>query len=75
MHLFNSSGLWIAVKIEQYLYDVNSNWVGWFPWDDEHAVGRTGNYIGTIYSPNRFYKLGYFPYRGYPGYPGYPGYL
>ena len=73
-YLFNSSGNWIAFKIDSYLFNSNANWIGWFPWDDEHAVDKKGNYLGSIFDNDRFYKILNFPYRGYPGYPGYAGY-
>ncbi|MFN2405714.1 MAG: 4-fold beta flower protein [Pyrinomonadaceae bacterium] len=73
-YLFNSRGEWIAFKKGKYVYDTNGEWVGWLPWDNNDVVDVSGNYLGTIFNKNRFFKVTYKPYRGYPGYPGYPGY-
>jgi len=73
-YLYSSSGEWIAFRQGKYVYDTNGNWIGWLPWGDSDVVTVNGNYIGTIFPKNRFYKVIYKPYRGYPGYPGYPGY-
>ena len=27
----------------------NAQWIGWFPWGDEHAVDKFGKYLGSIY--------------------------
>lgn len=72
--LYNSNGKWIAFKIGKFLYNSQAQWIGWFPWENEHAVTKTGKYLGSIYSNNRFYKQNYFPHLDYPGYPGYPDY-
>lgn len=44
------------------------------PWDDVEVVDTTGQYLGSIFPENRFYRVHANPYRGYPGYPGYPEY-
>lgn len=72
-YLFNSSGEWIAFKIDSFIYDTNGNWIGWTPWNDDYAVDTLGNYLGNIIADRLFYFYS-APYRGYPGYPGYPGY-
>lgn len=58
---------------DQYLFNKEGHWIGWFPWGDEDAVDRDGKYLGTIVG-NRLLSRQNQPYRGYPGYPGYPGY-
>ena len=73
-YLFNSSGGWIAFRVGKFVYDSDGDWIGWLPWGDADVVTIEGEYLGTIYQGNRFYKQIYHPYRGYPGYPGYPGY-
>jgi hypothetical protein len=73
-YLFNSSGSWIAFRVGKYIFDINSNWIGWLPWDEYEIVDLDGNYLGHIHPNNRLYKKYFSPYRGYPGFPGYPGY-
>lgn len=70
-YLFNSSGEWIAFRISNYVYDTDADWVGWLPWGDNDVVDVNGDYLGTIFPNNRFYRIIFKPYRGYPGYPGY----
>ncbi|ASN21640.1 hypothetical protein CGK93_19675 [Arthrobacter sp. YN] len=73
---FNTKGNPIAFRRsekDRYLFDKNGNWIGWFPWGDNDAVDKEGNYLGTVVG-NRLLKRDSQPYRGYPGYPGYPGY-
>jgi hypothetical protein len=70
-YLFNSSGEWIAFRQGKYVFDTTGNWIGWLPWDNREVVKITGEYLGTIFSGNRLYKVFMRPYRGYPGYPGY----
>lgn len=72
-YLFDSNGDWIAFKLGRFIYNTNSNNIGWLPWDEDYVVDMSGNYLGHIYN-NRFFKNSYAPYRGYPGYPGYPGF-
>ena len=75
-YLFDRSGNWIAFKIGKYLYNTDSKWVGWFPWDGI-AVDTEGKYLGSIYLEDRLLvdlSIHYVPYPGYPGYPGYRGY-
>ena len=55
-YLYNSSGEWIAFRIGKYMYDTNSEWIGWIPWDDNYVVDINGEYLGTIYPPDRFYR-------------------
>ncbi len=73
-YLFNSSGSWIAFRVGKYVFDVNSECLGWLPWNDEEIVRIDGEYLGHIYPGDRLYRRHYNPYRGYPGYPGYPSY-
>lgn len=71
-YLFNSSGDWIAFRINKYVFDTNGNWIGWLPWDEFVVVNTNGEYIGRITNSNRLYYFSNEPYHGYPGYPGYP---
>lgn len=71
-YLFHSSGLWIAFKRDEYVFDIEGNWIGWTPWNDGEVVDPDGEYLGTITQNNRLYRFSNRPYRGYPGYPGYP---
>jgi len=73
---FNSAGEVAAFRRsadDKFLFDQNGNWIGWFPWDDDDAVDREGDYLGTVVG-NRLLARTSPSYRGYPGYPGYPGY-
>lgn len=72
-YLFNSSGDWIAFRIDKNIYNADAKWVGWMPWGDDDVVSVKGDYLGTICSGDRLYHFNK-PYRGYPGYPGYPGF-
>lgn len=73
-YLFNSSGEWIAFRVNRFLFNTNGHWIGWLPWNDMEIVDKKGNYLGHIFPSNRLYKKYYSPYREYPGYPGYPGF-
>ena len=73
-YLYDSSGNWVAFRINNYVFDKNVNWIGWLPWGDSEVVNPSGSYLGHIFPNNRLYKKGYTPYRGYPGYPPFPGY-
>jgi len=73
-YLFDSGGIWIAFRIDKYVYSPTGKWVGWMPWSDDDVVDTSGQYLGTIFPGNRLYQLVYKPYRGYPGFPGYPKY-
>ena len=73
---FDNSGNPIAFRRrpdDKFLFNKDGNWIGWFPWGDEDAVDREGNYLGTTVG-NRLLARSSPRYRGYPGYPGYPGY-
>jgi 4-fold beta flower protein len=73
-YFFDSSGNWIAFRKDRYVFDRQGSWIGWLPWDDADVVDIHGQYLGTIFPGDRFYKITGRPYRGYPGYPGFPGY-
>lgn len=76
MFLYDSHGKAIAFRSspeDRWLWDTHGHWIGWFPWGDDDACSKTGEYLGTVVG-NRFLHRTYQPYRGYPGYPGYPGY-
>lgn len=73
---FNVAGEGVAFRRspdDKFLWDMSGSWVGWFPWNDDDAVDKEGEYLGTIVG-NRLLKRDYQPFRGYPGYPGYPGF-
>jgi hypothetical protein len=75
VHYFDLSGNFIAFRrspADRFLFDKHGHWLGWFPWNDDDAVGKNGRYLGTV-RRNRLVWMSK-PYRGYPGYPGYPGY-
>jgi len=47
--LFNSGGDGVAFRRtpdDKFLWDVNGNWIGWFPWGDDDAVDKSGKYLG-----------------------------
>jgi hypothetical protein len=47
--LFNSSGEWIAFRQDRFVWDKDSELIGWLPWDDVDVVTIDGEYLGTIY--------------------------
>ncbi len=57
-HLFDSSGFWIAFRFDRNIFDTVGNWVGWLPFEDDHAEvhDTKGTYLGHIYPGNRFYR-------------------
>jgi hypothetical protein len=73
-YLFNSLGQWIAFRKDKYVFNTEGEWIGWLPWQREDVVDVNGNYLGTIYPGNRFYRKSFQIFNGYPGYPGYPSY-
>ncbi|MCX7522351.1 hypothetical protein OSC27_08680 [Microbacterium sp. STN6] len=79
-HLYDLAGNWIAFRTTfdgKYLFDTNGEWLGWFPWGDEDAVDRDGEYLGTVVE-NRLLRYREPHYRVNPGYPGapiYPGHV
>lgn len=70
-YLFSSSGRWIAFRQHRYVFDTDSRWIGWLPWENGEVVDTQGQYLGTIFPGDRFYRDLYRAYRGYPGFPGY----
>lgn len=51
VHLFDSSGDFVAFRRthdDRYLFDVDGNWIGWFPWGDADVVTEDGDYLGTV---------------------------
>ena len=72
-YLFDSHGRWIAFRVRQFVFNRAVKWIGWLPWGDQDVVDTQGQYLGTIFPGDRFYRIMHNPYRGYPGYPGYPG--
>ncbi|MCU0571085.1 MAG: hypothetical protein MUF49_31535 [Oculatellaceae cyanobacterium Prado106] len=71
-YLFNSQGQWIAFRLGSYVFNTEGKWIGWLPWSEPDVMDVSGNYLGTIYPGNRFYRKAIHPHSGYPGYPGYP---
>ena len=56
-NLFDSSGNWIAFRIEGFVYSPDGDWIGWLPWDDEDVFDSHGRYLGTIFYGNRLTTL------------------
>lgn len=77
VYLYDSSGDWVAFRSEpngRYLFDRDSEWIGWFPWADEDvAVTPDGDYLGTVVE-NRLLRSIPPVYHAYPGYPGAPSF-
>jgi hypothetical protein len=76
MFLYDSHGKAVAYRRspeDKWLWDTHGRWLGWFPWGDNDAYTKHGQYLGTIVGNRLFCRIGQ-SYRGYPGYPGYPGY-
>lgn len=55
-HLFDSSGFWIAFRVDTHIFDPAGNLVGWLPVDDTRVHDTKGTYLGHIYPDNRFYR-------------------
>ncbi|GAA1411670.1 hypothetical protein GCM10009662_52470 [Catellatospora coxensis] len=75
VYLFNSNGDWIAFRrseSDRYLWGSDSRWLGWFPWGDEHAVGTSGNYLGSVVRGNRLLAKLSPPSRANPAQPSSP---
>ena len=74
-YLFNSYGRWIGFCLGMNLFDVDTVWRGWFPWDDSADVmSPNGSYLGTVIG-NRFYSFDHKrPMRAafYSAYPAIP---
>lgn len=73
-YLFNSKGEWIAFRIGEYVYDYDSDCIGWIPYDNDDVVDLDGDYLGTIFG-DRLYNILNKPLRGYNGFKAYPGHL
>ncbi|KQV07920.1 hypothetical protein [Leifsonia sp. Root112D2] len=78
--LYDMAGNWIAFRTAydgKYLFDTTGEWIGWFPWDDNDAVDRDGNYLGTVIDNRLLQRLdhGYRTNPGYPGAPAFPGHV
>lgn len=78
--LYDMAGNWIAFRTAydgKYLFDTTGEWIGWFPWDDNDAVDRDGNYLGTVIDNRLLQRLdhGYRTNPGYPGAPAFPGHI
>jgi len=74
--LYDSHGKPIAYRRspeDRWLWGTGGRWLGWFPWYDNDAYTKNGQYLGTVIG-NRLFRRISQPYRGYPGYSGYPGY-
>lgn len=74
VHLFDSSGNWIAFRVDSYVYNTRGEWIGWLAWGDDEVVTPDGRYLGHIFPNNRLYRQVSGGFRKYPGDPGYPGY-
>lgn len=70
-YLFNSKGEWIAFIMGEYVYDYDSDCIGWIPYDNNDVVDLDGDYLGTIFG-DRLYNILNKPLRGYNGFKAYP---
>ena len=66
-YLFDSAGRWIAFRKRRYVFDRDSRWIGWTPWDDNEVYSPNGSYLGTITYGNRLYCYLQRDDRGAPG--------
>ncbi|MBR5676391.1 MAG: hypothetical protein IKX14_08165 [Neisseriaceae bacterium] len=66
-YLFDSAGRWIAFRKRRYVFDRDSRWIGWTPWDDNEVYSPNGSYLGTITYGNRLYCYSQRDDRGAPG--------
>ncbi|MBP5788822.1 MAG: hypothetical protein J6W29_01130 [Neisseriaceae bacterium] len=66
-YLFDSAGRWIAFRKRRYVFDRDSRWIGWTPWDDNEVYSPNGSYLGTITYGNRLYCYRERDDRGTPG--------
>ena len=66
-YLFDSAGRWIAFRKRRYVFDRDSRWIGWTPWDDNEVQSPNGSYLGTITYGNRLYCYSQRDDRGAPG--------
>lgn len=82
-NLFNSNGDQIAYRIDENIFNLQGERIGWMPWDNKDVVTQNGKYLGSITEENRFYYIkknrrhrynGYPPYLNYPDYPSYSDY-
>lgn len=51
VYLFDMAGQAIAFRrtwTDPYVFDTHGRWIGWFAWDDNDAVDRSGHYLGTV---------------------------
>lgn len=55
-YLFDSSGFWIAFRIDTHIFDPAGNLVGWLPFDDTQVHDTKGTYLGHIFPDNRLYR-------------------
>lgn len=75
-YLYDSQGVWIAFRTDErarHLFNPDGDWIGWFPWEDDEAVTRDGEYLGTVVG-DRLFAEERHAYRGRPDYPGAPLY-
>lgn len=70
-YLFDSKGEWIAFIMGEYVYDYDSDCIGWIPYDNNDVVDLDGDYLGTIFG-DRLYNILNKPLRGYNGFKAYP---
>jgi hypothetical protein len=71
-HLFNSAGEWIGFCLAHNVFDTDTVWCGWFPWDNSaDVVATNGVYLGTVVS-NRLYSFEHKRDMGVAYYPSYP---
>ncbi|HTQ08710.1 MAG TPA: hypothetical protein VMI31_01425 [Fimbriimonadaceae bacterium] len=77
-YLYNSEGEWIGFRKGRNVFNKESVWCGWLPWESEEVVDQHGEYLGTIHGGNRLYHFS--DRREHdapetPAYPEHPGYV
>lgn len=73
-HLFNSTGEYIAYRVEHYIFDTNNNWVAWVPEGSDEIYSKMGEYLATI-SGDRIFYFSRRDFKDHPGYPNFPGHF
>lgn len=71
--LYDVLGTFVAKRQDEYLFNRRSKWIGWFPWNDAHAVDVKGKYLGSVVG-NRLLHLSRHAHRSTSAYAGYAGY-
>jgi len=51
VYLFDLAGEPIAFRrswSDPHVFALDGHWIGWFPWNDNHAISPGGDYLGTV---------------------------